>query len=109
LGIKHIDTVDEQMVLDGNFPTTAFPNPEYPEVFTLGIQLAEKVGSDLIIATDPDADRVGIMSRDKNGEFKCLTGNQVGALLLDYIITAYEETGMPENPYAVKPSSPPRW
>ena len=102
LGIKHIDTVDEQMVLDGNFPTTAFPNPEYPEVFTLGIQLAEKVGSDLIIATDPDADRVGIMSRDKNGEFKCLTGNQVGALLLDYIITAYEETGMPENPYAVK-------
>ena len=102
LGIKHIDTVDEQMVLDGNFPTTAFPNPEYPEVFTLGIKLAEKVGSDLIIATDPDADRVGIMSRDKNGAFKCLTGNQVGALLLDYIITAYEETGMPENPYAVK-------
>ncbi|MBE6612636.1 MAG: phospho-sugar mutase [Ruminococcaceae bacterium] len=102
LGIKHIDTVDEQMVLDGNFPTTDFPNPEYPEVFTLGIKLAEKVHSDLIIATDPDADRVGIMSRDKSGEFKCLTGNQVGALLLDYIITAYEETGMPENPYAVK-------
>ena len=102
LGVKHIETVKEQMVLDGNFPTTAFPNPEYPEVFTLGIELAEKVGSDLIIATDPDADRVGIMSRDKSGKFKCLTGNQVGALLLDYIITAYEETGMPENPYAVK-------
>ncbi len=102
LGIKHIDTVDEQMVLDGNFPTASFPNPEIPAVFELGIKLAEKVGSDLIIATDPDADRVGIMSRDKSGAFKCLTGNQVGALLLDYIITAYEEKGMPENPYAIK-------
>ncbi len=102
LGIKHIDTVAEQMIPDGNFPTADFPNPEYPQVFELGIKLAEQVGSDLIIATDPDADRVGIMSRDKSGKFKCLTGNQVGALLLDYIITAYEETGMPENPYAVK-------
>ena len=102
IGVKHIDTVDEQMVLDGNFPTVAYPNPEFPEAFELGIELAEKVKSDLIIATDPDADRVGIMSRDKSGKFQRLTGNQVGALLLDYIITAYEEKGMPENPYAIK-------
>ncbi|MBQ8509741.1 MAG: phospho-sugar mutase [Clostridia bacterium] len=103
MGFKHIDTVDEQMVLDGNFPTVSFPNPEYPAVFELGIKLAEKVGSDLIIATDPDADRVGIMARDKSGKFVSITGNQVGALLLDYIITAYENTNtMPENPYAVK-------
>lgn len=102
LGLKHIYPVEEQMVLDGNFPTVSFPNPEYPAVFELGIKLAEKVGSDLIVATDPDADRMGIMSRDKSGKFVCLTGNQVGALLLDYIITAYEATKMPENPYAVK-------
>ena len=102
IGLKHIYPVEEQMALDGNFPTVDFPNPEYPEVFKLGIELAEKVGSDLIVATDPDADRMGIMSRDKTGKFVCLTGNQVGALLLDYIITAYEQTGMPENPYAVK-------
>jgi len=102
VGVKHLDTVDEQMVLDGNFPTVSYPNPEFPEAFELGIKLAEKVKSDLIIATDPDADRMGIMSRDKSGKFVRLTGNQVGALLLDYIITAYEEKGMPENPYAIK-------
>jgi phosphoglucomutase len=102
VGLKHIYPVKEQMVLDGNFPTVDFPNPEYPEVFKLGIELAESVGSDLIIATDPDADRLGVMSRGKNGKFACLTGNQVGAILLDYIITAYKTTGMPENPYAVK-------
>ncbi len=102
IGLKNIYPVEEQMVIDGDFPTVKFPNPEYPEVFELGIKLAENIGSDLIIATDPDADRTGIMSRDKNGKFVCLTGNQVGALLLDYIISAYESTKMPENPYAVK-------
>ena len=102
VGVKHLETVGEQMALDGNFPTVSYPNPEFPEAFELGIKLAEKVKSDLIIATDPDADRVGIMSRDKTGKFVRLTGNQVGALLLDYIITAYEEKGMPENPYAIK-------
>ncbi len=102
VGMKHIDVVDEQMVLDGDFPTISYPNPEFPEAFELGIKLAERVHSDLIIATDPDADRVGIMSRDKTGKFVRLTGNQVGALLLDYVITAYEDTGMPKDPYAIK-------
>ncbi len=102
-GLKHLYTVDCQMEPNGNFPGTPNPNPEFPEVFEEGIKIAEKVKSDLIIATDPDADRVGIMARAKDGSFKCLTGNQVGSLLLDYIITAYEEKGIvPESPYAVK-------
>ena len=103
VGLKHLYTVEEQMTVDGDFPTVAKPNPEYPEVFALGIKLADEVGSDLIVATDPDADRVGVMTRTKNGEFKTVTGNQMGALLLDYIITAYRETDtMPPHPYAVK-------
>ncbi len=102
-GFKHIYTVDEQMKPNGNFPEIRFPNPEFPEVFEKGVEIANEVGSDLIIATDPDADRVGIMIRGADGEFKTITGNQAGALLVEYIATAYEETGtMPENPYVVK-------
>ena len=102
-GLKKLYTVDEQMVPDGNFPTVKFPNPEFPEAFALGREIANKVGSDLIVATDPDADRVGVMAKDKNGEFHCITGNQMGALLLEYIATAFEKTGkMPAEPYAVK-------
>ncbi len=102
-GLKHLYTVDSQMEPNGNFPGTPNPNPQFPEVFEEGIKLAEKVNSDLIIATDPDADRVGIMARTKSGEFKTLTGNQVGSLLLDYILTAYREKGIKlDNPYAVK-------
>lgn len=102
-GFKHIYTVNEQMKPDGNFPGIRFPNPEFSEVFEKGIEIANDVGSDVIIATDPDADRVGIMIRGADGEFKTITGNQVGALLIEYIASAYEETGtMPENPYVVK-------
>ncbi|MBR7099124.1 MAG: phospho-sugar mutase, partial [Clostridia bacterium] len=103
IGLKHLYTVDAQMVISGDFPTVQKPKPEYPEVFTLGIELANQVGSDLIIATDPDADRVGVMTRTPDGSFRTITGNQMGALLLDYIITAYKETNtMPDEPYAVK-------
>ncbi len=102
-GLKHLYTVDEQMVIDGNFPTVKKPNPEYPDVFNLGIEIANRVGSDLVVATDPDADRVGVMTRTPDGSFTTITGNQMGALLVDYIITAYQETDtMPHNPYAVK-------
>ena len=102
-GLKHLHTVSEQMVIDGNFPTVEKPNPEYPAAFTLGIEIANSVGSDLVIATDPDADRVGVMTRTPDGSFATITGNQMGALLMDYILTAYEETGtMPEIPFAVK-------
>ena len=103
IGLKHLYKVDEQFVIDGNFPTVEKPNPEYAEVFELGIAIADKVGSDLIIATDPDADRVGVVARAKDGKFHTITGNQMGALLIDYIITAYEETNtMPPLPYVVK-------
>ena len=103
IGLKHLYTVDEQMVIDGNFPTVKKPNPEYPDVFALGIEIANRVGSDLIVATDPDADRVGVMARTADGSFATITGNQMGALLVDYIITAYKETKtMPNNPYVVK-------
>lgn len=101
-GIKHLSVVDAQAVPDGNFPTVRFPNPEFPEAFALGKEIANNVGANLIVATDPDSDRVGAMAKDKNGEFRCITGNQMGALLLDYIITAYEKNGMPAEPYAVK-------
>ena len=103
LGIKHLYTVPEQMVIDGGFPTVSKPNPEYSEVFQLGIEIANRVGSDMIVATDPDADRVGVVTRTPDGSFATITGNQMGALLIDYIITAYEKTGtMPDQPYAVK-------
>jgi len=103
IGLKHLYTVDEQMVIDGAFPTVKKPNPEYSDVFELGIKLANRVGSDLIVATDPDADRVGVMTRTADGSFITITGNQMGALLVDYIITAYQETNtMPKNPYVVK-------
>ncbi|MBE6633726.1 MAG: phospho-sugar mutase [Ruminococcaceae bacterium] len=103
VGLKHLYLVEKQMVISGDFPTVAKPNPEYAEVFQLGIELANKVGSDLVIATDPDADRVGVMTRTPNGDFRVITGNQMGALLTDYIITAYQETNtMPEKPYVVK-------
>lgn len=102
-GLKHLHTVEEQMVINGDFPTVSKPNPEYPEAFALGIALADRVGSDLIVATDPDADRVGVMTRKKDGSFVTITGNQMGALLMDYIITAYRKTNtMPPQPYAVK-------
>lgn len=102
-GLERLYTVDEQMTPDGNFPTTPYPNPENADVFTLGAAVAEKVHSDLLIATDPDADRCGTMVRDSAGKFRTLTGNQMGALLLDYIIGSYRRSGtMPPEPYAVK-------
>lgn len=102
-GLKNISIVEEQSVPNGDFPTVHFPNPEFPEAFAIGLEIAKKVGSSLVVATDPDADRVGVMAKNSAGEFKCITGNQMGALLMDYIITAYKESGtMPEEPYAVK-------
>lgn len=104
IGVKHLHTVDCQMTPDGNFPGLAKPNPEYPAAFAEGIKVAEQYASaDLIIANDPDCDRVGVMARDKSGEFQCITGNQMGSLLLDYIFTALEEQGkMPADAYAIK-------
>ena len=102
-GVKNLAIVSEQEKPDGEFPTLRFPNPEFPEAFEIGRKIADEIGSELIVATDPDADRVGVMAKDKTGTFRCINGNQMGSLLLDYIITAYKETGtMPAEPYAVK-------
>ena len=94
MGMAHLYTVPVQMIPDGNFPTVKKPNPEYADVFALGIEIAKREGSDLIIATDPDADRVGVMSRKGDGSFATITGNQMGALLLDYVIRARREAGL---------------
>ncbi len=103
MGLKYLYTVDEQMIPDGNFPTVAKPNPEYSAVFKLGIDIADRVGSDLVIATDPDSDRVGVMTRDSSGGFVTISGNQMGALLLDYAIKARREKGtLPEYAFCVK-------
>ena len=103
IGLKHLYTVDKQMQPDGNFPTVAKPNPEYAAVFELGIEIANNVGSDIVIATDPDSDRVGVMTRCKSGEFITITGNQMGALLLDYVIRQRRAQGkLPRNAYCVK-------
>ena len=102
LGVTRLYPVPEQMVLDGNFPTVVSPNPENPEGFYLAVALAKKVGSDLIIGTDPDSDRIGVMVRDGDG-YTSITGNQLGVLLLDYVINARREAGtLPENAGAVK-------
>lgn len=103
IGITDITVVPEQEHPDGNFPTCPYPNPEIRETLSLGLALAEKTGADLMLATDPDADRVGIAVRDAAGGYQLLSGNEVGVLLLDYICKARIENGtMPENPVAVK-------
>ena len=102
-GVTQLHIVQAQETPDGTFPTVAYPNPEETEAYVLGGQLAEETNSDLIVATDPDSDRVGVMARDRNGSFRHITGNQIGALLLEYIIKAHQQNGtMPCSPYAVK-------
>ena len=99
MGLKKIYPVPEQMVIDGNFPTVESPNPENPEGFYLAAALAKEKNASLIIGTDPDCDRVGVMARGADGEYHTITGNQMGALLMDYIIGARRRTGrMPEKP-----------
>ena len=103
LGIKHLHCVPEQMVIDGDFPTVASPNPENPEGFYLAVALADKVKADFIVGTDPDSDRVGIIVRDREGKFRPVSGNQTGVLLSDYLYGAMKRSGkMPEKPVMLK-------
>lgn len=103
IGITDITVVPEQEKPDGHFPTCPYPNPEIFEALRLGLELAEKTGADLMLATDPDADRVGIAIRCPDGSYELVSGNEVGVLLLDYICQGRIETGtMPKNPVAVK-------
>ena len=103
LGMKHVICVPEQMVIDGDFPTVVSPNPENPEGFYLAVDIAKREGADFILGSDPDADRVGIMVNTGNGEFKVISGNQTGVLMLDYLIGAMKRAGkLPEKPVALK-------
>ncbi len=103
LGIKHLYCEEQQMVVDGNFPTVVSPNPENPEGFALSVALAKEVGADFILGSDPDADRVGIMVRASNGEYVTISGNQTGVILLDYLIHAMKRKGtLPEKAVALK-------
>jgi phosphoglucomutase len=102
LGLQ-IATVPEQREGNGDFPTVAFPNPEEPAALKLALELGAKVGADVVMANDPDADRLGIAVPDAKGEFVLITGNQLGALHLDYILLTRKELGlMPRKPAAVK-------
>lgn len=103
IGIDDITIVPEQKDPDGNFPTCPYPNPEIFEALRLGLELAKKSGADLMLATDPDADRVGIAIKCPDGSYELVSGNEVGVLLLDYICAGRIENGtMPKNPVAVK-------
>ena len=103
IGIDDITIVPEQKYPDGNFPTCPYPNPEIFEALKLGLELATKTGADLMLATDPDADRVGIAMKCPDGTYELVSGNEVGVLLLDYICEGRIEKGtMPKNAVAVK-------
>ena len=103
IGIDDITIVPEQKYPDGNFPTCPYPNPEIFEALELGLKLAAETGADLMLATDPDADRVGIAMKCPDGTYELVSGNEVGVLLLDYICEGRMEKGtMPKNAVAVK-------
>ena len=103
IGITDVTIVPEQQYPDGHFPTCPYPNPEIFEALRLGLELAKKTGADLMLATDPDADRVGIAMKCPDGSYELVSGNEMGVLLLDYICAGRIEKGtMPKNPVAVK-------
>ena len=103
MGYTNITVVKEQEQPDGNFPTCPYPNPEIKEAMALGMEYAKRCNADLLLATDPDCDRVGIAVKNKAGEYELLTGNQVGLLLLDYICSQRIKHGkMPDAPVMVK-------
>ncbi len=103
IGFTNVVVVKEQELPDGDFPTVASPNPENKESFELAVEYAKNCGADLIVGTDPDSDRVGIMVKNEKGEYVAFTGNQVGALLTEYILSSLKERGeLPKDGYVVK-------
>lgn len=103
IGIKQVFVVPEQENPDGNFPTCPFPNPEIKQVFEIGLEMNKTIGADILLATDPDCDRVGIAVPDKSGELVLMSGNEVGAMLLNYILSQKKEKGiLSESAIAVK-------
>lgn len=103
IGVQQVFVVPEQENPDGNFPTCPFPNPEIKQVFEIGLEMNKNIGADILLATDPDCDRVGIAVPDKSGELVLMSGNEVGAMLLNYILSQRSEKGtLPESAIAVK-------
>lgn len=103
IGVKKVTVVPQQENPDGNFPTCPFPNPEIKQAFECALELAKSVKPDLLLATDPDCDRVGIAVNDGNGEYQLMSGNEVGAMLLNYLLSQKKEQGkLSENSIAVK-------
>jgi phosphoglucomutase len=102
-GFQAVRIVPKQAILDPEFPTTPFPNPEFPQTFDLAIKLGKEEHADVLIATDPDADRLGTAVRLPNGEYQLLTGNQIASIMLHYILTARKNAGtLPKNGAVVK-------
>jgi len=102
-GFENVIIVEEQATPDGNFPTVVYPNPEEKEALTLALKKAREVDADLVLATDPDADRVGIAVKNHKGEFELLNGNQTGSLLVNYMLEAWEKKGrFTGNEYVIK-------
>ena len=103
LGFENVYVVKEQELPDGEFPTVSYPNPEAEEAFDLGLKLAKEIDADIVLATDPDADRLGVRVKDKNGEYHTLTGNMSGCLLADYEIGQRQALkGLPEDGFLIK-------
>lgn len=103
LGFENVYVVPEQELPDGEFPTVSYPNPEADEAFELGLKLAKELDADLVLATDPDADRLGVRVKDSSGEYHTLTGNMSGCLLADYEIGQRKELkGLPDDGYLIK-------
>ena len=103
IGVKNVYVVPEQEMPDGNFPTCPFPNPEIKQAFECALKMAEDIQPDLLLATDPDCDRVGIAVKDGNGGYKLMSGNEVGAMMLNYLLSQKKEKGLlSENSIAVK-------
>lgn len=102
-GFKNVHLVEEQMVVDGNFPTVIYPNPEEEEAMSMGIAKAKAIDADLVMATDPDADRVGVVVKRGAGDYVLLNGNQIACLLTQYVLTAWEKAGkLTGKEYVVK-------
>jgi phosphoglucomutase len=102
-GFENVTLVEEQMVVDGNFPTVVYPNPEEKEALTMAMNKAKEIDAELVMATDPDADRVGIATKNDKGEWILFNGNMTGTLIINYMLTAWKEAGkLTGNEYIVK-------
>ncbi|MBQ7061076.1 MAG: phospho-sugar mutase, partial [Clostridia bacterium] len=103
IGIKNLYVVEEQRLPNGDFPTVKAPNPEDPNAFKLAMELGRKVGAGMLFATDPDSDRLGVAVREKDGGYRVLTGNQIGSILIYYILSELKAQGrLPEDGFVVK-------